>query len=74
MAMRQRPGKVAHMYKLDSEPYAQIVKEARKAAARVLKPYGEPIIPLTELRTRLDNELGQLSLTKLILKEREAGW
>lgn len=71
MAMRQRPGKVAHMYKLDSEPYADMLKKARERTARVLKRYGEPAISLAELRRRVDNELRGLSLTELILKERE---
>lgn len=62
------------MYKLDSEPYAQLVEDAKKAALRLLKPYGEPTLSLPELRASLDRELGQLSLARLILKEREAGW
>ena len=32
MATRERSGKVAHMYKLDSTPYADLVKRAGKAA------------------------------------------
>ncbi len=74
MAMKQRPGKVAHMYKLDSDPYADMLKKARERTARVLRRYGEPAISLAELRTRLDTELRGRSLSELILKEREAGW
>lgn len=74
MGTRQKPSKVGHMYKLDSEPYAQMVEDAKKAALRLLKPYGEPTLSLPELRASLDKELGQLSLARLILKEREAGW
>jgi hypothetical protein len=62
------------MYKLDSKPYADKIKKAREAADRLLKRYGEPRIPLAELRTRLARELKAISLTELILKEREAGW
>ncbi len=61
------------MYKLDSTPYADLVKRAGKAADQALKRYGKPAIPLAELRATLDRELG-ISLTRLILKERQAGW
>ncbi len=62
------------MYKLDSTPYADLVKRAGKAADQALKRYGKPAIPLAELRATLDRELSGISLTGLILKEREAGW
>lgn len=70
----QRSSKVTHMYKLDSKPYADKVKRAGEAADRLLKLYGEPTISLAELRTRLARELKAVSLTEIILKEREAGW
>ena len=73
MATRERSGKVAHMSKLDSTLYADLVKRAGKAADQALKRYGKPAIPLAELRATLDRELSG-SLTGLILKEREAGW
>ena len=73
MATRERSGKVADIYKLDSTPYADLVKRAGKAADQALKRYGKPVIPLAELRATLDRELG-ISLTGLILKERQAGW
>lgn len=62
------------MYKLDSKLYADKVERAREAAARLLKRYGEPTMSLDELRVRLARELKGISLTELILKEREAGW
>ena len=62
------------MYKLDSTPYSGKVKRAQEAADRLLKRYGEPTISLAELHARLDSELHGISLTELILKEREAGW
>jgi len=73
MATRERSGKMAQMYKLDSTPYVDLVKRAGKAADQALKRYGKPVIPLAELRATLDRELG-ISLTGLILKERQAGW
>ena len=74
MARSERSGRVTHMYKLDGKPYADKVRKAGKAADRVLRCYGEPVISLAELRNRVDKELGSTSLTELILKEREAGW
>lgn len=74
MATDQRSGKMAHMYKLDVEPYTDMVKRAGQVAARALKRYGEPTLSLAELRTRLEKELKGVSLSELILKEREAGW
>lgn len=74
MATGQRSSKVTHMYKLDSKPYADKVKKAREAADRLLERYGEPSLPLDELRTKLGRELKAISLTELIVKEREAGW
>ncbi len=65
---------MAHTYKLDVEPYADMVKRAGQAAIRALKRYGEPTLSLAELRTRLEKELKGVSLSELILKEREAGW
>lgn len=62
------------MYKLDSKPYADKVKRAGEAADHLLKRYGEPTVSLAELRTRLASELKTISLTELMLKEREAGW
>ena len=73
MATRERSGKMAHMYKLDSTPNADLVKRAGKAADQALKRYGKPAIPLPELRATLDRELS-ISLAGLILKERQAGW
>jgi len=74
MATNQRSGKMAHTYKLDGEPYADMVKRAGQAATRALKRYGEPTLSLAELRTRLEKELKDVSLSEMILKERDAGW
>jgi hypothetical protein len=74
MARSERYGRITHTYKLDSRPYVDKVRKAGKAADRVLRRYGEPVISLAELRNRVDKELGTTSLTELILREREAGW
>lgn len=73
MATGQRARKVTQMYKLDSKPYAAKVKKAGEAADRALRRYGEPRMSLAQLRAALDKEL-TVSLTDLILKEREARW
>lgn len=62
------------MYKLDSGPYADRIKKAGESADRALARYGEPTMSLAELHGKLAKELGRISLTELILKEREAGW
>jgi hypothetical protein len=62
------------MYKLDGKPYADKVRKGGKAADRLLQRYGEPVISLAELRSKVDKELGSTSLTELIVREREAGW
>lgn len=74
MATRQKTGRMTHMYKLDSKLYADSVKNAGEAAGRALRSYGEPTVSLSELRARVNSELGTLSLAELILKERAAGW
>ena len=74
MASRQKSGDPSPVYKLDCEPYVHIVKKAGNAAHEALRHYGEPTLSLAELRTRLDRELRGISLTELVLKEREAGW
>ena len=61
------------MYKLDSKRYTDKVKQARRSADKALKRYGEPTMSLDELRTTLDSELREVSLTELIIKERKAG-
>lgn len=74
MARSERAERVTRMYKLDGKPYADRVRKAGKAADRVLRRYGEPVISLAELRSMVDKELGSTSLTEFILREREAGW
>jgi hypothetical protein len=74
MARSERAGRLTHMYKFDGKPYAERVRKAGMAADRVLQRYGDPVISLAELRKRVDKELGNTSLTELILKDRETGW
>jgi len=62
------------MGKLDSTPYADTVRKAREAADRALRRYGEPTLSLAQLRATLDTELRSISLTQVILRERQAQW
>jgi hypothetical protein len=62
------------MYRLDSKPYMDKVRRTAQLAERALRHYGEPSMSLEELRTTLDRELKGVSLSELIIKERESGW
>ena len=66
--------RVAQKFTLDSDPYAERIRQAGELADRVLKRYVEPTLSLEELRARLDRELSGVSLTELVIKGREAGW
>ena len=74
MASGKKYTKMAPRYKLDGKPYSEMVKKAGKMADRSLEHYGLPEISLDELRAMVDQELGDVSLTKLVLKDRKAGW
>ena len=58
--------------RLDAEPYSSMVRETRELVDRALSKYGEPRISLAELRSRVDSQLTGISLTEVILEEREA--
>ena len=74
MVIGQSSGKTALIYKLNTKPYTEKVKKTVKLADRSLSLYGEPSMSLEQLRATVDKELGDSSLTELIIKEREAGW
>lgn len=48
------------------------LKEARRLAISVISEYCGPVIPLTALRRILDRQLGNISLSELIIKDRES--
>ncbi len=58
--------------RLETEPYSSMVRETRELVDRALAKYGEPTIPLSELRTRVDSQLAGISLAEVLLEEREA--
>ncbi|MBI4499140.1 MAG: hypothetical protein HY689_14720 [Chloroflexi bacterium] len=57
--------------RLHQKRHDAIVKEARELVDQVLGRYGEPTMPLEELRKLLDKRLGHIDLGELIVKERE---
>ena len=62
------------MDKLDSKRQLNKVAKARKMVDKALRKYGEPTMSLAELRAALDRELQGVSLSELIIKDREASW
>ncbi len=74
MSPGKRSTKTAPKYKLDGKPYSEMVRKAGKMADRTLEYYGLPEISLDGLRAMVDQELGDALLSKLVLKDREAGW
>ncbi len=74
MTSRQRRSKISAKYKLDGDPYSGMVRKAGELAYLALERYGEPSVSVDELRAMVDKELGQVSLTELFLKDRDARW
>jgi hypothetical protein len=62
------------MNKLDSKQHLKAVAKATKMVDQALEKYGEPTMTLAELRVALDRELRGISLSELIIKERQSGW
>jgi hypothetical protein len=60
------------MNQLDSKKCADRVKNATELAVQVLQRYGEPTMSLKDLRATLDQELEGISLSELILIERDS--
>jgi hypothetical protein len=74
MANRTRASKVMHMYKLDTKPYANLTRKMQRLVDKALGQYGESKMSLIELRETVDRQLGGISLSEMIIKERQAGW
>ena len=62
------------MSELDSKRNLNKVARATKLANKALEKYGEPTMTLEELRKALNEQLKGISLSDLIVKEREKGW
>ena len=62
------------MNKLDSKPCTKKVETATRLAVQALERYGEPTMTLTELRALVGRQLKGVSLSDLIIQERQAGW
>lgn len=57
-----------------STRYSSKVKKAGEMADQALKRYGEPTMSLSELRAKLSHHLQGISVSDVILKDREAKW
>lgn len=62
------------MNKLNSKKHLKEVARGRKLAYEAIKKYGEPTMTLAELRAALDKELKGISLSDLIIEDRQSGW
>jgi len=55
---------------LDQEPYRSMLKQTKEVVRLALAHYGEPGMSLEELRAALKAELGDVSLSEEIIKNR----
>ncbi len=62
------------MSELDSKRTRAKVAKATKLVQDALAQYGEPTMSLEELRQELNNQLKGISLSDLIVEERQKGW
>ena len=62
------------MSKLDSKANMNKVAKATTLAHKALERYGEPTMTLEELRVIVSEELKGISLSELIIQERQQGW
>ena len=62
------------MNELDSKHNLSKVAKAAKMVDKALKHHGEPTMTLAELRAALDRELKGISLSELIIRDRQTGW
>ena len=62
------------MSKLDSKANMSKVARATKLVDKALEQYGEPTMSLAELRELLNEQLKGISLSDLIVEERQKGW
>ena len=62
------------MSKLDSKANMNKVAKATKLAYKALERYGEPTMTLEQLRAVVSEELKGISLSELVIQERQQGW
>ena len=62
------------MSKLDSKANMNKVAKATKLAHEALERYGEPTMTLEQLRAVVSEELKGISLSELVIQERQQGW
>ena len=59
---------------LDSKANMNKVAKATKLAHKALERYGEPTMTLERLRAVVSEELKGISLSELVIQERQQGW
>jgi len=62
------------MSKLDSKANMNKVAKATKLAHKALERYGKPTMTLEQLRAVVSEELKGISLSELVIQERQQGW
>ena len=62
------------MSKLDSKANMNKVAKTTKLAHKALERYGEPTMTLEQLRAVVSEELKGISLSELVIQERQQGW
>ena len=62
------------MSKLDSKANMNKVAKANKLAHKALERYGEPTMTFERLRAVVSEELKGISLSELVIQERQQGW
>ncbi len=72
MTLGTKPRQKMERAKKDAERYEDKVREGRKLALRALAKYGKPTMTLEELRKALAKELGGVSLSEVVIKDRES--
>ena len=65
--------RIAPDNEMDSKRLLSKLKKTSNLADKALKHYGVPTISLDELRNELSQQLQCISLSNIILKDREAG-
>ena len=62
------------MSELDSKRNLDKVARATKLAKKALEKYGEPTMTLEELRAVVSKQLKGISLSELVIEDRQQGW
>ena len=59
---------------LGDKRLATVLRRTSALADAALRSYGEPMLSLEELRCALAEQLPDMTLSEIVVREREAGW